>query len=137
MKGVPLRIAVGPRDMENETVELARRDDLTKSTVDQNGLPKLLIDTLDKIQEDLFSKANLFLKNNTTQAESIAQMNDILNAKGGFIEAFWNGDSKTEQKIKDLTKATIRCIPLGNSETGNCVLTGESNSKKVIFARAY
>jgi prolyl-tRNA synthetase len=137
MKGVPLRIAVGPRDMENETVELARRDDLTKSTVPQNGLPKLLLETLDKIQEDLFSKANLFLKNNTNQAESIAQMNDILNAKGGFIEAFWNGDSKTEQKIKDLTKATIRCIPLGNSETGNCVLTGESNSKKVIFARAY
>jgi prolyl-tRNA synthetase len=123
--------------MENETVELARRDDLTKSTVPQNGLPKLLLETLDKIQEDLFSKANLFLKNNTTQAESIAQMNDILNAKGGFIEAFWNGDSKTEQKIKDLTKATIRCIPLGISETGNCVLTGESNSKKVIFARAY
>ena len=137
MKGVPLRIAVGPRDMENKTVELARRDNLTKSTVSQEGLPKLLLDTLDTIQEELFSKASLFLNENTTKAESIDQMNHILNNKGGFIEAFWNGDSKTEQKIKDLTKATIRCIPLEDSKSGNCVLTGEPNSKKVIFARAY
>tara|TARA_B100000768_G_scaffold167013_1_gene170810 strand:- start:390 stop:1865 length:1476 start_codon:yes stop_codon:yes gene_type:complete len=137
MKGVPLRIAVGPRDMENKTVELARRDNLTKSTVEQEGLPKLLLDTLDTIQEELFSKANLFLNENTTKAESIDQMNHILNTKGGFIEAFWNGDSKAEQKIKDLTKATIRCIPLKDSKSGNCVLTGEPNSKIVIFARAY
>ncbi len=137
MKGVPLRIAVGPRDMENKTVELARRDNLTKSIVAQEGLPKLLLETLDKIQEELFSKASLFLNENTNQVDSIDQMNQILNTKGGFVEAFWNGDSKSEQKIKDLTKATIRCIPLENSENGNCVLTGEPNSKKVIFARAY
>ena len=137
MKGVPLRIAVGPRDMENKTVELARRDNLTKSTVAQEGLPKLLLETLDKIQEELFSKASLFLNENTTQVDSIDQMNQILNTKGGFVEAFWNGDSISEQKIKDLTKATIRCIPLEDSENGNCVLTGEPNSKKVIFARAY
>ncbi len=137
MKGVPLRIAVGPRDMENKTVELARRDNLTKSTVAQEGLPKLLLETLDKIQEELFSKASLFLNENTTQVDSIDQMNQILNTKGGFVEAFWNGDSISEQKIKDLTKATIRCIPLEGSENGNCVLTGEPNSKKVIFARAY
>ena len=137
MKGVPLRIAIGPRDMENKTVELARRDKLTKSTVAQEGLPKLLLETLDKIQEELFSKASLFLNENTNQVDSIDQMNQILNTKGGFVEAFWNGDSKSEQKIKDLTKATIRCIPLENSENGNCVLTGEPNSKKVIFARAY
>jgi prolyl-tRNA synthetase len=137
MKGVPLRIAVGPRDMDNKTVELARRDNLTKSIVSQDGLPKLLLETLNKVQEDLFSKASLFLNENTTQVDSIDQMNQILNTKGGFVEAFWNGDSKSEQKIKDLTKATIRCIPLTDSETGNCVLTGEANSKKVIFARAY
>ncbi|MBL6593780.1 MAG: proline--tRNA ligase [Flavobacteriales bacterium] len=137
MKGVPLRIAVGPRDMENKTVELARRDNLTKSTVAQEGLPKLLLETLDKIQEELFSKASLFLNENTIQVDSIDQMNQILNTKGGFVEAFWNGDSISEQKIKDLTKATIRCIPLEGSENGNCVLTGEPNSKKVIFARAY
>jgi prolyl-tRNA synthetase len=137
MKGVPLRIAIGPRDMENKTVELARRDKLTKSTVAQEGLPKLLLETLDKIQEELFSKASLFLNENTNQVDSIDQMNQILNTKGGFVEAFWNGDSKSEQKIKVLTKATIRCIPLENSENGNCVLTGEPNSKKVIFARAY
>ena len=137
MKGVPLRIAVGPRDMENKTVELARRDNLTKSTVSQDGLPKLLLDTLNKIQEELFLKASLFLNENTFQVDSIDQMNQVLNTKGGFIEAFWNGDSKSEQKIKDLTKATIRCIPFEGSEKGNCVLTGEPNSKKVIFARAY
>ena len=88
-------------------------------------------------QEELFSKASLFLNENTNQVDSIDQMNQILNTKGGFVEAFWNGDSNSEQKIKDLTKATIRCIPLGGSENGNCVLTGEPNSKKVIFARAY
>jgi prolyl-tRNA synthetase len=137
MKGVPLRIAVGPIDMENKTVELARRDNLTKSTVAQDGLPNLLLETLDKIQEELFSKASLFLNENTTMADSIDQMNHILNTKGGFVEAFWNGESKSEQKIKDLTKATIRCIPLEDSENGYCVLTGEPNSKKVIFARAY
>jgi prolyl-tRNA synthetase len=137
MKGVPLRIAVGPIDMENKTVELARRDNLTKSTVAQDGLPNLLLETLDKIQEELFSKASLFLNENTTEVDSIDQMSQILNTKGGFVEAYWNGDSKSEQKIKDLTKATIRCIPLEDSENGYCVLTGEPNSKKVIFARAY
>jgi prolyl-tRNA synthetase len=137
MKGIPLRVTVGPRDMENKTVELARRDDLTKFSVPQKGLPKLLLETLDKIQEELFSKASSFLNEHTNQVDSIDQMNQILNTKGGFVEAFWNGDSKSEQKIKDLTKATIRCIPLENSEKGNCVLTGESSSKKVIFARAY
>jgi prolyl-tRNA synthetase len=137
MKGIPLRVTVGPRDMENKTVELARRDDLTKFSVPQEGLPKLLLETLDKIQEELFSKASSFLNEHTNQVDSIDQMNQILNTKGGFVEAFWNGDSKSEQKIKDLTKATIRCIPLENSEKGNCVLTGESSSKKVIFARAY
>ena len=137
MKGVPLRIAIGPRDMENQTVELARRDNLSKSTVSQLGLPNLLLETLNLIQNDLFTRSSLFLKENTYSANSIDQMIEILDAKGGFIEAFWNGDSKSEHKIKELTKATIRCIPLNENQTGNCILTGEPNSKKVIFARAY
>ena len=137
MKGVPLRIAIGPRDMENQTVELARRDNLSKSTVSQLDLPKLLLETLNLIQNDLFTRSSLFLKENTYSANSIDQMIEILDAKGGFIEAFWNGDSKSEHKIKELTKATIRCIPLNENQTGNCILTGEPNSKKVIFARAY
>ena len=137
MKGVPLRIAIGPRDMENQTVELARRDNLSKSTVSQLDLPNLLLETLNLIQNDLFTRSSLFLKENTYSANSIDQMIEILDAKGGFIEAFWNGDSKSELKIKELTKATIRCIPLNENQTGNCILTGEPNSKKVIFARAY
>jgi|TARA_B110000046_G_scaffold73487_1_gene81342 prolyl-tRNA synthetase len=137
MKGVPLRIAIGPRDMENQTVELARRDNLSKSTVSQLDLPNLLLETLNLIQNDLFTRSSLFLKENTYSANSIDQMIEILDAKGGFIEAFWNGDSKSEHKIKELTKATIRCIPLNENQTGNCILTGEPNSKKVIFARAY
>ena len=137
MKGIPLRIAIGPRDMENQTVELARRDNLSKSTVSQLDLPNLLLETLNLIQNDLFTRSSLFLKENTFSANSIDQMIEILDAKGGFIEAFWNGDSKSEHKIKELTKATIRCIPLNENQTGNCILTGEPNSKKVIFARAY
>ena len=137
MKGIPLRIAIGPRDMENQTVELARRDNLSKSTVSQADLPNLLLETLNLIQNDLFTRSSLFLKENTCSANSIDQMIEILDAKGGFIEAFWNGDSKSEHKIKELTKATIRCIPLNKNQTGNCILTGEPNSKKVIFARAY
>ena len=106
MKGIPLRIAIGPRDMENQTVELARRDNLSKSIVSQLELPNLLLETLNLIQNDLFTRSSLFLKENTYSANSIDQMIEILDAKGGFIEAFWNGDSKSELKIKELTKAT-------------------------------
>ena len=137
MKGVPLRIAVGPRDLKNNTVELARRDDLSKTTVSQDNLSITLLNLLDQIQKDLFIKASSFLKKNTSFASSIEEMNKILNSKGGFVEAYWNGDSKTEQKIKELTKATIRCIPLTKSSNGKCILTGDLNSKKVVFARAY
>ena len=137
MKGVPLRIAIGPRDLENHTVELARRDDLSKTTVSQDNLSSTLLNLLDQIQEDLFNKAAIFLKENTSFASSVDEMNEILNSKSGFVEAYWNGESKTEQKIKELTKATIRCIPLNDTSTGKCILSGELNSKKVVFARAY
>ena len=137
MKGVPLRIAIGPRDLENSTVELARRYDLSKTTVSQDNLSITLLKLLDQIQIDLFSKASTFLKTNTSFVSTIDEMNEILNSNGGFVEAYWNGDSKTEQKIKELTKATIRCIPLNETSKGKCILSGDLNSKKVVFARSY
>ena len=137
MKGVPLRIAVGPRDMENKTVELARRDTLTKEIVSQNAISKTIISLLSTIQDDLFSKSKSFLNDNTSSADSIQEMIDILDNKGGFVEAFWDGESDSELKIKELTKATIRCIPLASNETGKCILTGKDDSVKVVFARAY
>ena len=137
MKGVPLRISIGPRDMANNTVELARRDTLTKEIISQDIISKTIPSLLDKIQVDLFSRSKSFLKDNLRFAKSIDEMNDILEIKGGFVEAFWDGETKTELKIKELTKATIRCIPEGNQEIGKCILTGKSDSRKVIFARAY
>ena len=137
MKGVPLRISVGPRDMENKTVELARRDTLTKEIVSQNAISKTIISLLSTIQDDLFSKSKLFLNDNTSTADSIQEMIDILDNKGGFVEAFWDGESDSELKIKELTKATIRFIPLASNETGKCILTGKEDSVKVVFARAY
>ena len=137
MKGVPLRIAIGPRDIENKTVELARRDDLSKTTLSQRDLSQKISKLLEQIQEDLFRKSSDFLKDNITFASTVEEMNDILNSKSGFVEAFWNGDSETEQKIKNITKATIRCIPLEEKSTGKCIISGDLNSKKVLFARAY
>ena len=126
MKGVPLRIAIGPRDMENKTVELSRRDNFNKTTISQNGLASKISNLLIQIQNDLLDHANSFLNENTYFASTIEEMNKILNSKGGFVEAFWNGESKT-----------IRCIPLEESNTGKCIFTGQANSKKVLFARAY
>ena len=118
--------------MENNTVELARRDDLSKTTVSQDNLSITLLNLLDQIQKNLFIKASSFLKKNTSFASSIEEMNKILNSKGGFVEAYLNGDSKTEQKIKELTKATIRCIPLTKYINGKCILM-EFNSKKLFL----
>ena len=137
MKGIPLRIAIGPRDLENKTVELARRDDLSKQLVKQENVVTEIVSLLDAIQTDLFKKSKSFVNQNTTKASSIDQMNEILDSKGGFVEGYWDGESDTELRIKELTKATIRCIPLGDFETGNCILSGKNGAKKVIFARAY
>ena len=137
MKGIPLRIAIGPRDLENKTVELARRDDLSKQLVKQENVVTEIVSLLDTIQTDLFKKSKSFVNQNTTKASSIDQMNEILDSKGGFVEGYWDGESDTELRIKELTKATIRCIPLGDFETGNCILSGKNGAKKVIFARAY
>ena len=137
MKGVPLRIAIGPRDLENGTVELARRDTLNKETVSNDKLLSHVVNLLEIIQNDLFAKAKQFVDQNIRKASNIDELSTILDARGGFVEGYWNGSSEVELKIKDLTKATIRCIPMHDNSTGKCILTGEENAQKVIFARAY
>ena len=137
LKGVPLRIAIGPKDLENGTVELARRDTLTKQFVKQEDVINTVQKLLSQIQEALFNKVMSFNKANSHEASSVDEMNEILNKNGGFVHAFWDGTKETELKIKDLTKATIRCIPEGKTVNGNCILTGSANALKVVFARAY
>tara|TARA_Y100000991_G_scaffold97135_1_gene73266 strand:- start:530 stop:2005 length:1476 start_codon:yes stop_codon:yes gene_type:complete len=137
MKGVPLRIAIGPRDLENGTVELARRDTLNKETVSDDKLLSHVVNLLEIIQNDLFAKAKQFVDQNIRNASNIDELSAILDAHGGFVKGYWNGSSEVELKIKDLTKATIRCIPIHDNSTGKCILTGEENAQKVIFARAY
>ena len=123
--------------MENKTVELARRDTLSKQSISQDVVCQTIESLLKTIQNDLFLKSKLFLKDNIRFADSIEHMNKLLDKEGGFVEAFWDGEIETELKIKDLTKATIRCISMENIEYGNCILTGKSGAKKVFFARAY
>ena len=137
MKGVPIRIAIGPRDLENSTVELARRDDLSKESVAIDQLVDHVQQTLTDMQTKLYEKAKEFTHLNTRTANNIEELKAILDEDGGFVEGYWNGDAETEQKIKDLTKATIRCIPLGDHAKGKCILTGEEGAQKVVFARAY
>ena len=137
MKGVPIRIAIGPRDLENSTVELARRDDLSKEFVATEHLVDHVQQTLADMQTKLYEKAKEFTHLNTRTANNIEELKSILDEDGGFVEGYWNGHAETEQKIKDLTKATIRCIPLGNHPTGKCILTGEEGAQKVVFASAY
>ena len=137
MKGVPIRIAIGPRDLENSTVELARRDDLSKEFVATEHLVDHVQQTLADMQTKLYEKAKEFTHLNTRTANNIEELKSILDEDGGFVEGYWNGHAETEQKIKDLTKATIRCIPPGDHPTGKCILTGEEGAQKVVFAIAY
>jgi len=137
-KGVPLRIAIGPRDVENGTVEVARRDTLEKSTLQTSDLSIKIVHLLEQIQQNLFDKALDFRINNTHKADTWEEFQKLLDDKGGFISAHWDGTSETEEKIKELTKATIRCIPLNNpKEQGKCIFSGNPSSERVIFARAY
>ncbi len=136
-KGVPIRLAIGPRDLENQTVELARRDTLEKNVVPMDGLEQHIADLLQKIQESLFQKALQFREKSTVKADTFEQFTELLD-KGGFVLAHWDGTPETEEAIKDKTKATIRCIPLQNQpENGNCILSGKPSKQRVIFARAY
>ena len=138
MKGVPLRIAIGPRDLENGTVELARRDSMEKTTENQDGIEQIIIDLLDQIQNNLFSKAENFTKKHTYKAESLEELNTILENNGGFVLAHWDGTKESELKIKEKSKATIRCIQLDAlEEKGSCICSGKPSSRRVVFARAY
>ena len=138
LKGVPVRIAVGPKDLENGTFEVARRDTLTKETVSGEGIVTYINDLLEQIQADLFNKALEYRDTHITQVNSFEEFKEILDGKGGFVSAHWDGTAATEEKIKDLTKATIRCIPLDSKEeAGTCVFTGNPSSKRVLFAKAY
>ncbi len=138
LKGVPLRIAIGSRDMQNGTVELARRDTKTKETVAQDGLAERIEKLLEEIQENIYQKAFNFRAENTVEVNDYEEFKRMLDEKPGFISAHWDGTSETEQRIKEETKATIRCIPLNNKqEEGKCILTGNPSSQRVLFARAY
>ena len=138
LKGVPIRIALGPKDLENKTIEVARRDTLTKELIPQAEAADYLVSLLDTIQENLFQRAMQMRISLTHEAEDYDQFKHLIEEKGGFIWAHWDGTSETEERIKAETKATIRCIPLeGPSAPGKCILTGKNSSRKVLFARAY
>ena len=138
MKGVPVRIAIGARDIANNVVEVARRDTKEKMSMPIDGLAENIIQLLGDIQAAIFNKAKHFRDDHITDANSWDDFIQLLDEKTGFIAAHWDGTSDTEDKIKELTKATIRCIPLNNKvEEGKCILTGNSSSQRVLFARAY
>jgi len=138
LKGVPIRIALGPKDLENKTIEIARRDTLSKELIPQAEAIDYIVTLLDTIQENLFQKAMEMRVSLTYEAEDYEQFKSLLNEKGGFIWAHWDGTPETEEQIKAETKATIRCIPLEGPVTpGKCILTGKDSSRKVLFARAY
>jgi prolyl-tRNA synthetase len=138
LKGVPVRIAVGPKDLENGTFEVARRDTLTKEVKSKEGIATYIVNLLEEIQSDLFNKALGYRNTHITEVNDFEEFKRVLEDKGGFISAHWDGSAMTEEKIKDLTKATIRCIPLdAREEVGSCVFTGNPSSKRVLFAKAY
>ncbi len=138
LKGVPVRLALGPRDLQNGTVEVARRDTLEKSIQPVDGIENYVLGLLDKIQDNIFTKALNFREEKTTKVDDYNEFKQLLDEKGGFFLCHWDGSAETEAKIKEETKATIRCIPLdSNTENGKCMVTGKPSNKRVLFARAY
>ncbi|MES2891760.1 MAG: proline--tRNA ligase [Bacteroidota bacterium] len=138
MKGVPVRIAIGARDLANNVVEVARRDTKEKMSFSIDGLGAQVINLLNQIQQDIYTKAKNFRDERITEANTWDEFVELLDKKPGFISAHWDGTGETEEKIKEQTKATIRCIPLNNSQQeGACILTGKKSSQRVLFARAY
>ena len=138
LQGVPLRIAMGPRDLDNGTVELARRDTLTKEIVELGGLVNEVEGLMTEIQEDLFKKALAFRDSHITEVDTFDEFKEVLETKTGFVSAHWDGTEETEAKIKEATKATIRCIPLNNKlEDGKCIFSGNPSKQRVLFAKAY
>jgi len=138
MKGVPLRIALGPRDLENGTLELARRDTLEKEVVAQEAIEARVLELLEEIQEQLFQKAKTYRDDHITKVDDFKTFQEVLDRKGGFVLAHWDGTEETEDQIKEQTKATIRCIAIdAPKEEGKCVFSGKPSQKRVLFAKAY
>ena len=138
LKGVPVRLAIGPRDVENGTLELARRDTLTKKSISRDDVVSIVVDLMDEIQKNLYNKADSFRTEKTTDVVTYDEFKKVLNTKGGFILAHWDGTAETEELIKKETKATIRCIPLdAKQEEGTCMVSGKPSNQKVLFAKAY
>ena len=137
MKGIPIRIAIGPKDIEKNQLELARRDTEEKVFINQNFVLNEVEKILKEIHVNLFERAKKFLKENITEVDDYEDFKNTINQKGGFVYTYWDGTTETEEKIKKETKATIRCIPYSSSSKGKCVLTGKESSQKVYFAKSY
>jgi prolyl-tRNA synthetase len=138
MMGVPVRLGLGKRDLENNTIEVARRDTKEKSSVELGNVVVYVRNLLDEIQDNLFNRAKIFRDSHITSVDTFDQFKELLETKGGFLSCHWDGTSETEEKIKEETKATIRCIPLDSvEENGVCIYSGRPSSKRVIFAKAY
>jgi prolyl-tRNA synthetase len=138
LKGVPVRVTLGARDLENDIAEVARRDTKEKKLVPLDGLAAYIGELLNEIQQNIYNKAKAYLDEHITLANTWGEFETLLENKGGFISAHWDGTAETEEAIKERTKATIRCIPLNNPpETGKCVYSGKPSGQRVLFARAY
>ncbi|HNW67701.1 MAG TPA: proline--tRNA ligase [Bacteroidales bacterium] len=138
VKGVPVRVAIGPRDLENNEAEVVRRDTLEKQTLSFDTLDEHIVNLLDEIQNNLFQRSLEFRNANIRKADTWDEFMSILDNEGGFVLAHWDGTTETEEKIKELAKATIRCIPYNNPlEDGKCICTGKTSNQRVLFARAY
>jgi prolyl-tRNA synthetase len=133
-----VRLTVGPRDIEQGTVEIARRDTLEKQSIPVEGIEKVIVDLLAEIQDNMYKKALSFREANTTAVNSWEEFREVIENKGGFAYAHWDGTAETEAKIKEETKATIRCIPFNNpQENGKCIYSGKPSGQRVLFAVAY
>jgi prolyl-tRNA synthetase len=138
LQGVPVRLAIGARDLENNVVEVARRDTKEKQSVRMDGIAVYIKNLLEEIHQNIFNKAKAYRDEHITPANDWDEFIKLLDEKGGFVSAHWDGTNETEDKIKELAKATIRCIPLNNpKEEGKCILTGKPSTQRVLFARAY
>jgi prolyl-tRNA synthetase len=138
LKGVPVRVAIGPRDVQNGTAEVARRDTKEKQTYSLEGLDAIIADLLSQIQTNIYQRALSFREAHTTRVETYEEFKNVLENKTGFVLAHWDGTSETEERIKEETKATIRCIPMSEApEEGKCILTGKPSKGRVMFAKAY
>lgn len=138
LKGVPVRLAIGQRDMDNNTYEVARRDTFEKETVGSDEVVAKIEFLLADMQQNIYKKALKHREEHITEVNSYEEFKEVLENKGGFVSAHWDGSPETEERIKEETKATIRCIPIaGKNEEGNCIFTGKPSSKRVLFAKAY